>query len=182
MTPKNLAIVGLRLLAIYCFIQAVPLLCMVATYLASNLKMSASDLRPALLSVLLPGVSLLVLAGLPFFFSVRQAGRLTPGEPAASKEVVCTFEQLQAIAVAVSGILILLDVVPKLVRVLLGLISLYNQRRDGLTVQSNQLGESWVYLITEVAMIVLGLLLVLNPRGFRNAWHWLRTAGTGPAA
>jgi uncharacterized membrane protein len=178
MTTKNLAIVGLRLLAIYCFVQCVPLLSMLSTYLSSNLGMPASEL----LSFLLAGGSLLLMAVLLFVFSVPLAGRLAPDDPAGQKEMVCTFEQLQATAFAVAGILILVDVVPKLVRVLSGLISLYSQRRDGLTPQPRDFAESWVYLVTEVATVVLGLLLVLNPRGLRNAWHWLRTAGTGPAA
>jgi hypothetical protein len=30
------------------------------------------------------------------------------------------------------------------------------------------------------AQLILGIILLLNPRGLRNFWHWLRTAGTRP--
>jgi len=125
-------------------------------------------------------VSLLLLSVLLFVYSVPLAGRLAPVDPAGQKEMVCTFEQLQAIALAVAGIVILVEAVPSLVRVLAGLVALYNDRRGGYTVQSHQFGESWAYLVAEIGKVLFGLLLLLNPRGFRNAWHRLRTAGTGP--
>jgi hypothetical protein len=90
-------------------------------------------------------------------------------------ERVCTFEQLQALAFAVAGILILVTALPSAGRAVQDLVFMYHQRGSN---QPRELWDNWRFCAGVFAQLVAGILLVLNPRGFRNAWNWLRTAGT----
>jgi hypothetical protein len=175
MTPINLAIVGLRVLAIYCFIQAVPLFSafgLVAALYAPD------SFRNSIFTSLLPGGSLLILAVLLFIFAKPLARRLAGSEPSDAKENFCTFEQLQALAFAVAGILILTTALPSLGRAIQNLFILYSYHRQGGTNPADRVFSSWLYSIGVFAQFAVGLLLLLNPKGLRNAWHSLRTAGT----
>jgi len=178
MSTRNLAIVGLRLLAVYCFVESISLF---TTYgfmrLFSRLEVGSSA-AVAFLLTFLPGGSLLLLAALLFVFSAPIARRLAPAESAGPAETVCTFEQLQAIAFAVAGILILAWALPNVGRAVEGLVYLYKTGREGGTLQTTDFRESWSYSIGLIAQLAAGLALLLNPRGFRNVWNWLRTAGT----
>jgi hypothetical protein len=176
MTTKNIALLGLRLLAIYCFVQSVMLL---STYpfmaVLSNPEMTGRSKTVAYLFAFLPGGSLLLLAVLLFVFSEPIARRIAPPESGEPAERFCTFEQLQATAFAVAGILILATALPSVARAVQDLVLLYRMRGDN---QAREIWDNWRFCIGVFAQLVAGLLLLLNPMGFRNAWHWLRTAGT----
>jgi hypothetical protein len=175
MTSINLAIVGLRLLAVYCFVQAIPLFSAFGLLAA----MYASDsFRGSIFTSLLPGGSLLVLAVVLFVFSEPLARRLASSPSADAKESVCTFEQLQALAFAVAGILILATALPSLGRAVQSLVVLYSYHKEGGTNPADRVFSSWLYSIGVFAQLVVGVLLLLNPKGFRNVWRYLRTAGT----
>jgi hypothetical protein len=179
MTPINLAIVGLRLLAIYCFVQAIPLFSAFGLIAAmfSPGAFSGSQ-STAIFTSLLPGGSLLVLAIVLFIFSEALARRLTSSLSGDGKEIVCTFEQLQALAFAVAGILILTTSLPSFGKALQSLFILYSYHQQGATNSADRVFSSWLYSIGVFAQLAVGLLLLLNPKGFRNVWHRLRTAGT----
>ena len=178
MSPVNLAIVSLRLLAIYCFVEAIPLFSafglLAAVYSPDAFRGSQSM---AILKSLLPGVSLLVLAIVLFIFSVPLARRLASSHSGDGKETVFTFEDLQALAFAVAGILILATSLPNLGRALQDLFILYAYHKQGVTNPADRVFSSWLYSIGVFAEFAVGLLLLLNPKGIRNAWRWLRTAG-----
>ena len=179
MSTRNLAIVGLRLLAVYCFVEAISLFTTlgVMRWISDPgiLGISASS---AFLLSFLPGASLLLLAVLLFVFSAPIAQRLTPPESSALAETACTFEQLQAIAFAVAGIMILAPVLPNVGRAVEGLVSLYKSQQAGGIIDARDLRESWLYAIGLIGQVIVGLVLLLNPGGCRKAWNWLRTAGT----
>jgi hypothetical protein len=179
MSPINLAIVGLRLLAIYCFAQAVPLFSAFGLVAAMFAPDSFRDSQSmAIFTSLLPGGSLLVLAIVLFIFSAPLARRLTSSLSTDAKENVCTFEQLQALAFAVAGILILTTSLPSLGRALQDLFILYSYHKQGGTNPADRVFSSWLYSTGVFAQLVVGLLLLLNPKGFTNLWRWLRAAGT----
>jgi hypothetical protein len=181
MTPLNLAIVGLRLLAIYCFVQCMPLFSAfgVVGALSRTEDPFGRSQTSAVAMALLPGASLLIAAILLFVFSLPLARRLSALHPTENAETTFTFEQLQTVAFAVTGILILAFPLPSVFREVEAVIELVRYKRAGGTdVSPHQTYDTWLYCIGVVAQVVLGLALVLNPRGFRNAWHWLRTART----
>jgi len=180
MSPINLAIIGLRLLAIYCFVQAMPLFSAFGLVVAVSHPdaLGFSQSSTAIFSALLPGGSLLVLAIVLFIFSEPLARRLASSLSTDAKESVCTFEQLQALAFAVAGILILATSLPSLGRALQDLFILYSYHKQGGTNPTDRVFSSWLYSIGVFAQLAVGLSLLLNPKGFRNALRWLRTAGT----
>jgi hypothetical protein len=179
MSTRNLAIVGLRLLAVYCFVESIPLFSQFVLMISlPHQEIFGTSESAAFRMALLPCGSLLLLAALLFAYSVPLARRLAPDESASPAEMACTFEQLQAIAFAVAGILILAAALPSLGRAAEGLITLYKYRRESGAVDLHELRGSWLYSFGVIAQIIIGLVLLLNPRGFRNIWNWLRTAGT----
>jgi hypothetical protein len=175
MTSINLAIVGLRLLAVYCFVQAIPLFSAFGLVAA----MFASDsFRGSIFTSLLPGGSLLILAVVLFIFSEPLARRIASSPSADAREVACTFEQLQALAFAVAGILILATSLPSLGRAVQDLFVLYSYHKQGGTNSADRVFSSWLYSAGVFAQLVVGVLLLLKPKGFRNVWRYLQTAGT----
>jgi hypothetical protein len=180
MTPFNLAIVALRLLAIYCFVQSIPLFGAfgVVSALSRPEGPFGRSQAWAIATTLLPGGSLLLAAILLYVFSLPLARRLASVQPAESAETACTFEQLQAVAFAVAGILVLAFALPSVFRAVESVIDLVRDKKVSGPVSPDHLYGTWLYCIGVVAQVVVGLVLVLNPRGFRNAWHWLRTART----
>jgi hypothetical protein len=180
MTPLNFALVGLRLLAVYCFIHAV-------TPVFSALAMAAtlSDTGgfrpspyPVMLYNLLPGVALLLLGGLLLLFSGPLAHRLVPSANTGVQMAACTFDQMQALAFAAAGLLILADAFPGLVRAVENLVEVAALNKQGGAMPADQVIHNGLYCCGVVLQMSIGLLLLLNPKGFRNVWRWLRTAGT----
>ena len=179
MSSINLAIVGLRLLAIYCFVQAVPLFSAFGLTAFMFAPESSGHSQPfAIFIALLPGSSLLLLSILLFAFSQPLARRIASTTSPEPSESVCTFGQFQAIAFGVAGILILATALPSLGRALQGLVVLYSYHKQGGTNPADRVFSSWLYSAGVFAQLVVGVLLLLNPKGFRNVWRYLRTAGT----
>ena len=179
MLPINLAIVGLRLLAIYCFVESVPLFSAFGLVAAMFAPESFSHTQStAIFTALLPGGLLLILSILLFIFSQPLARRMvstTSTEPSGS---VCTFEQVQSIAFAVAGVLILATSLPSVGRALQDLVVLYSYHKQGGTNPADRVFSSWLYSAGVIAQLVIGVLLLLKPKGFRNVWRYLQTAGT----
>jgi len=179
MSPINLAIVGLRLLAIYCFVMSIPLFSAFGLVAAMFAPESFSHSQStAIFTALLPGGLLLILSILLFVFSQPLARRIastTSTEPSGS---VCTFEQVQSIAFAVAGVLILATSLPSVGRALQGLVDMYAIHKQGGDIPPHQSFSSWLYCTGVIAQLVVGVLLLLKPKGFRNVWRYLQTAGT----
>jgi hypothetical protein len=181
MTPFNLAIVGLRLLAIYCFVQSIPLFSAfgVVGALSRTEDPFGRSQASAVAMALLPGASLLVAALLLYVFSLPLARHLSAVHPAENAETAWTFDQLQTVSFAVAGILILSFALPSVFRAVESVIELVRYKREaGTAVTPHQTYDTWLYCIGVLAQVILSLVLLLNPRGFRNAWYWLRTART----
>src|SRR6187401_551083 len=106
MTPFNLAIFGLRLLAIYCVVQSIPLITTfgVIGALSRTEDPFGRSQASAVAMALLPGVALFVAAVLLYVFSVPLARRLSAVHPTENVESVCTFDQIQTVSFAVAGI------------------------------------------------------------------------------
>ena len=179
MSPVNFTIVGLRLIAIFYFLEALPLLSSLGLFAAVAVSNSSEHLlSTAIFDALLPGSSLLVLSILLFVFSQPLARWIA--SPAANEpgENTCTLDQVQSIAFGVVGILILATALPALGRALQGLVDMYTIHRQGGDVPPEQSFRNLLPRLGVIAQFVVGVLLLLNPKGFRNIWRFLRTAGT----
>jgi hypothetical protein len=179
MSPINLAIVGLRLLAVYCFVTAVPLFSAFGLVAAMFAPRSMGQIgSPGIFTALLPGGSLLILAIVLFVFSqplARLIASPTSAEPGGS---VCTFEQVQSIAFAAAGVFVLATAFPSVGGALQDLFVLYAYHKQGGTNPADRVFSSWLYSVGVFAQLAVGLALLLKPKGFRNVWRYLRTAGT----
>jgi hypothetical protein len=179
MSSINIAIVGLRLLAIYCFVQSIPLLSAFGLVAAeSGQEYFGHTKFIAIFVTLLPGGLLLVFSLLLFVYSQPLARRIASSTSIESNESVCTFEQFQSIAFAVAGVLILATSLPSVGQSLHDLAVLYSYHQQGGTNPPDRVFRSWLYSAGVLAQLTVGTLLLLNPNAFRNIWRYLRTAGT----
>ena len=116
MTAKNFAIVGLRLLAVYCFIGAVQMFTVYGPLsfvnAVANPQMFGHQHAEALVVTSIPGGTLLLFSIFLYAFSLPLAHRLAPPDSSESKELVCSFEQFQALLFSVAGILIMAMALP----------------------------------------------------------------------
>jgi hypothetical protein len=185
MSPLNFAIVGLKLLGIYFFIQAVLLLSSVALIASLSEKMNgmgAHSKSSMTFTALLPCMFLLLGGGVLFFCAVPLARRLCPPSSDKVENVAWSFNDLQAIIFAATGIIVLSYALPGVARAVVTLYGWYMMPPTNGTVASEVLRDEWMYSVGVIAQVIIGLMLILNPRGFRNLWGWLRTAGTETGA
>ena len=180
MSSLSLALVGLRLLAVYTFVQSIPLFAAfgVVGALSRTEDPFGRSQTSAVATALFPGASLLIIAILLYVFSVPLSKYLAAGTSNESSQSACSFEQLQVIAFAVAGILILVFALPSFLRGIEAVVELRRYVKSGGSVDPHQSYDTWLYCIGAMAQLVLGLALVFNPGALRNALHWLRTAGT----
>lgn len=129
-------------------------------------------------NALLPGSSLLVLSILLFVFSEPLARRIASPSATEPGENACTFDQVQGIAFGIAGIIILVMTLPILGRTLQGLTDMYITHRQGGNISPEQSFRNLLPSLGVIAQFVVGVLLLLNPKGLRNIWRFLRTAGT----
>jgi hypothetical protein len=180
MTPLNFTIVGLRLFAIYFFIESIPFFDEAGLIGQFSDQIAGSPQPKAYFAALIPGGTHLLLAAILFFFAEPLARRLAPPVVDESKKLICSFEEIQAIIFAAVGILILSNVLPNAGRALQTLYSWYCSQQEGGISYPLQIRDTLMYYAGVLAQIVVGLLLLLNPKGFSKIWRWLRTAGTPP--
>jgi hypothetical protein len=186
MSPLNFATLAFRLMGIYFFVEALPLFSMASLQVVFVEKMSETPGMPqtpvylwlGVFLAFMPAVSQLVMGLLMFFFAVPLASRLIPPVPAEAEKTACSFEDIQAIIFAAVGILILTNTFPSLGNAWMDLNKLYSMPTADRAVASDQIRSEWLSSFGIIAQLIIGLMLVLNPKGFRNLWHWLRTAGT----
>jgi hypothetical protein len=179
MTPLNFAIVGLRLMGIYFIVESGLYFAEAGFWNAwmGQIAPDANTSRPSVyFSAWIPAVLLVLLGGVLLIFSKPLARRLAPPVADEAGGNGCSFADVQAIAFAVAGLLILVSSLPHVGHALQNYRFWYYSQGDP---NSPFLPlESLMYALGVTAQMILGLGLLVNPRGFRNLWHWLRTAGT----
>ena len=179
MTPITFAIVGLRLLAIYCFVQSVEMFSSFAFVISISANNPLGLSQPVTVCLaLLPGASLIVLGILLFVMAPLLGRHLAGPEAAGVMPGACTFEQVQSLVFAAAGIFILTLSLPAAARALETLITYFHLEKQGNGLGYGQISAHWINLVAVLAQIIVGLLLLLNPAAFRNGWRWLRTAAT----
>lgn len=180
MSSLSLALVGLRLLAVYAFVQSIPLLTAfgVIGALSRGEDPFGRLQTSAVVTALLPGSSLLIVAIFLYVFSPPFAKYLAGHTSNDNPQPTCSNEQLQVIGFTIAGILILVFALPGFLRGIEAVVELKRYVKDGGSVTPHQSYDTWLYCIGIVAQVVVGLALLFNAKAFRNALHWLRTAGT----
>jgi len=188
MSHYKFAVIGLKLIAIYFAVSCVHLFstaALQAVFVGKILETPGAPHMPgfsvieALLSFI-PAVAQLAAGILMFFLAEPLAEHLVPPYPIEEGKTACSFEEVQAIVFAAVGILILTNAFPGLGRAMASLYTLYGMPSSDRAIASDRFLGDWTYSVGVIAQAVVGLFLVLSPKGFRNLWRFLRTAGTRP--
>ena len=181
MTPFQLAVVGLRLVGIYFVAESGTLFTsglLVHDYLKAMTQTTGVAESSFSLPLLIPGITQVSMGVLLFIFAAPLARRLVPPVSDEAKKAAYSLEEVQGIAFGAAGILILSGALPNVGHAWQNLYFWY----DNLQLASEASGAnpigSLLYALGILAQIIIGLVLLFNPRAFRNIWHWVRTAGT----
>jgi hypothetical protein len=181
MKPNQLATLVLRLMGIYCMVLLIPmveLLNNVAFYAqnSSGGVGMAAVIITLLLSVgwLSVGISLIV-------FSKSWGEMLSPTKSDEGNITAVSFEQVQALAFAVAGVLIFAEALPQLLTYIFAFLHYLIQLK-----QENPYPDSgWPFnrfgyatAIGTLLKAALGLCLFFGARGFANFWRSMRNFGT----
>ena len=156
-----LGTIALQLVGVYCFVQALPVVPLLALFFGTGGTLTSWDmlipLIPPAIYILL-GLGFIRLAPQISAWLFRNMAGVMSGPVSAE-----TGRYLQAIAFSVVGVFVMIDATPKLVRLLgLGLIDMGSGFRPRAE------------MLEPVAQFVLGLVLFLQARGLALLWHRLR--------
>src|SRR2546426_202844 len=130
MKPNQLATLTLRLMGIYCLIQSVPILGVFGTVIFFAQHSDGGSTATALIASLLPGVCMLVIGVLLICFAAGGEKKLSPPVTADVSVSPISFEQVQVLAFAVTGVLIFADALPQLFKCIDSLISWVTAGKD----------------------------------------------------
>jgi hypothetical protein len=166
-------------MAIYSFMQS----CMwfiQAAFLAAFLTQTNSHREAAnVFTALIPAFAFAALAIVLFFCQPFLARCLIAPVSEAQKDVPFSLEEIQGIVFAAVGLIILSSTLPEIGRACQTAYLWFEYFKNSPG-PDNLPPRDWSYAGGVLAQLIVGLFLLFNPRGFRNAWHWLRTAGTRP--
>ncbi len=187
MKPNQIATLGLRLLGIFCLIDVIPLFSIVptaVTFAQSEFVGGRSHTWQnvvLLMAAILPFVFKLVVGILLLLRSKTWGERLVQENVAPENTTAISFEQVQALAFAIAGVLIFADALPQLFSSISHLVNWGMAGRDDWqrqTTYGNYSFREVTAAVGVVAKAILGLLLFFRARSFANVWRLLRSYGT----
>lgn len=180
MKANGVAILALRLLAVYCFVRATALLALMGPVWMMEFRHSHSEaLTPGAVALaFLPTVIVLVLGILLLVFAVpwgeRLAGEVAEAGPGGS----ISFEQLQVLAFAVVGVIVFAGSLPRLFNSIYSVVAVIRLNTAEGRGQRPFVRPDWLGAIGTLLQAILGLALFFQARGFARFWRSLRTFAT----
>jgi hypothetical protein len=170
MKANQLATLVLRLMGIYCLIQSIPLIGMSGAVVANMVRDNFGFGAVAVFAHLLPALGLLIIGVLLLLFAASWGDRLAQSPTAGADVSAVSFEQIQALAFAVAGVIIFTGALPQLAS------GIFNLANWAMFNSVNQLLQAYrrTEFITEIGAIAkaaIGLYLFFNARGFANFWR-----------
>jgi hypothetical protein len=173
MKANQLATLVLRLMGIYCLLQSLPIFSMLVSLTFMALFRGETERLdvPGAIPFLLPGFGLILIGILLLVFSAPLGKMLAPQTPDEGNVVTCSFQNLQALAFAVAGILIFASTLPQLLGFPRYLLNIWSMGGGGRA----HLRES---LLGVAVKAVLGLWLFFGARGFASFWRSMRNVAT----
>jgi len=182
MKANQLATLVLRLLGIFCLVQVIPAVT-VSSYAVpivfSGERLNGSEIMMVLLVVLFLAFQI----GLGVLLIVKSAPwgeKLTPQNTGAMNFTAVSFEQVQVLAFAVAGALILASALPQLLNSMYAIIISLREINGGNQYRSNTT-YSWHTLLIAVGTLLkaaFGAWMFFGARGFANFWRSMRNFGT----
>lgn len=178
LTGHDAAVIALRLLGIYCLLDTVPLLAVLAM-LPQMVRSAGGTVEVLVFLATFVPHALYVALGVWLLVTARRLARwLLPSAAAGSVGLSLAGVEAQAIAFSVVGVLLVGRALPDLAR---GLSYVVQSSSDGI-----QVGPRWddalPGLVGVAVQAGLGVVLFLRARGLALLWHRIRTGGVRPAA
>jgi hypothetical protein len=184
MKANQLATLVLRLLGIYCLIQVIPAFNVVINTIPflQAPRIDGHDetfSNIALIMALAFPFGLRLIAGILLLLrSVAWGERLIPNENKQENITALSFQQAQALAFAVAGVLIFADALPSLFTGIFNLVNWFESHASHPELQSNSTLRSGLTALGSLTKALLGLGLFFGAHGFANFWRSLKNFGT----
>ncbi len=175
MTKQEIASLALKLLGIYCFIQAL-------TFLASTLSLVGMNVSEMGLSKslmvaggALPVLGYLLAGSVLLMYGDRISGKLTSkGKKMGTSATGITTRDVQTLAFSIVGIYLIAMSLPNLASLLWTIA--YYYRKGGPDLARAGVENVWRHTIQVVVEFVIGIGLFLGARGVSSLWFFLQKA------
>jgi hypothetical protein len=181
MKANQLATLVLRLLGIYCLIQVVPTITVLSSLVivARTIEHSDNLIFTTFVQASIPAICWLAVAILLLKFSIPWGEKLASG---ISEETVASisFEQVQILAFAVVGVVLLAEGLSQLCGRVYSIINSMG-RFDKVQYPSGMQFIDWHTLLSAFGFLLetaLGAWMFFGARGFANFWRSMRNFGT----
>ncbi len=177
MKANQLATLVLRLLGIYCLVQVIPAASIFTSVIFSQFNGANGSASIAIFAALFL-ISPVVIGVLLITRSVPWGEKLISKDASDGNISAVSFEQVQMLAFAVTGILIFAGALPQLfssIFTLLHSLSSENSRNTDPVHNNPYMIE---YAAGTLLKVALGLWLFFGARGFANFWRSLKNFGT----
>ncbi|HEX3856970.1 MAG TPA: hypothetical protein VHY30_06725 [Verrucomicrobiae bacterium] len=177
MKANQLAALVLRLLGIYCLVQVIPVASIFTSVIFSALNGANGSASMAILAALFL-ISPIVIGVLLIIRSVPWGEKLISKDAGDGNISAVSFEQVQMLAFAVTGILIFAGALPQLFNSVFNLLHLLSSENSRNTDPIHNNPYLIEYAIGTLLKTALGLWLFFGACGFANFWRSLKNFGT----
>ena len=178
MNLKNLCIVILRIMAIFCLIESFPLLQNLSFFFAMSQE-TPDDRYKLILLAFLPSAILLIAGISLLVFSPKLTEMILPARNDDKSRINWSLKEIQSILFSVAGVYIFCNSIPRMFSWITQLIhvlggsSLLSYKRD-LTV------STWISIALSILETLAGIGLFLGSRGLSGIWHHIRDWSPNP--
>lgn len=173
MSVKNLCIVILRVLGIYCFIEAFVL--MQGLYFAFTMPAEFSaDIPKMLIASTLPSLFLILIGAILIVFSKKLANIITPSVDIEQTNLEYSLRDIQSILFSVVGVLVFLSAIPRMFTWISQLVSLIANDNHGLPYNSKGIRDNWISLTLSIVQMSLGIGLFFGAKKLSSYWYRMR--------
>ncbi|MGA3288595.1 MAG: hypothetical protein ABSD46_14365 [Bacteroidota bacterium] len=173
MKTKDATTIALRVLGIYCLIEAFVVL-QGLVYIFTMPEEFSSNRSEMIIISLLPSIMLLFLGVLLIVFSIKLASLITPTSKDEPTDSVWMLKDIQPILFSVAGVLIFASAIPRTFSWISQLVALIKNDSHGLPYNSKVIRDSWVSLILSSLQMLLGIGLFFGSDKLSLFWQHLR--------
>jgi hypothetical protein len=177
MKANQLATLVLRLLGIYCLVEVIPVASIFTSVIFSQFNGANGSTSMTILAALfliLP----IVIGVLLITRSVPWSEKLISKDASDGNISAVSFEQVQMLAFAVTGIFIFAGALPQLFNSIFNLVHSLLSENSWNSDQVYNNPYLIEYAVGTLLKVALGLWLFFGARGFANFWRSLRNFGT----
>jgi hypothetical protein len=173
MKTKDISIVALRVLGIYCLIESL-VLSQNLLYIFAMPEEFRPDRLKIIIASLCPSIALLLLGILLIAASTKLAKLITPISENESANSSLTLKDIQSILFSCAGVLIFAFAIPRTFTWISQLIALIVNDSHGLPYDIKVIRNSWVSLILSSLQMLIGVGLFFGAHKLSAFWQRMR--------